>query len=395
MMIRKRMIKDCPVTANDVKRYYEIYGDSEGAVKGKKTRKRPDEVTTDNLVELPKHVLKQHKELTLCADLFFIDGFPYMTTISKGIMFTTVEMMENRKFDTLLDGLLRVIAFYKVKGFKINYIFSDNEFKAMKDALQDGGKVDLNCSAPNEHVQAVERNIKTIKERVRSLIHGMPYKRLPKNFKRELIITCITMLNAIPRRASISTEYSPREMVEGKALDFNKHCRVAPGDYCLVHEERLATNTMEPRALRAMAIGPDNNIQGSFRFLMLDTARVVTRRQWRKMTVTDEVIDKMHELAKDENERVEILYRGTFYTTADEDGTETDEDPSDSEDEDNVQSDAEDETRAPPNDRDDEVPRQADAEIVKQLDPVTEDVPANRIDIPAPDNHRMRRSRRI
>ena len=183
LMIRKRMIKDCPVTVNDVKRYYQIYGNSEGAVKGKTVRRRPEEVTTEHLVDIPKSVMKQHKEITLCADLFFIDGFPYLTTISKGIMFSTVEMMENRKFNTLLDGLLGVISFYKVKGFKVNYVFTDNEFKPMREALQDEGKTDLNCSAPNEHVQPVERNIKTIKERVRSLIHGMPYKRLPKNLQ--------------------------------------------------------------------------------------------------------------------------------------------------------------------------------------------------------------------
>ena len=43
MMIRNRLIDKCPITVNDVfKRYYEIYGNSEGAIKGKTKRKKPD-----------------------------------------------------------------------------------------------------------------------------------------------------------------------------------------------------------------------------------------------------------------------------------------------------------------------------------------------------------------
>jgi hypothetical protein len=41
MMIRNRLIDNCPITVNGVKRYYEIYGNSEGAIKGKTKRKKP------------------------------------------------------------------------------------------------------------------------------------------------------------------------------------------------------------------------------------------------------------------------------------------------------------------------------------------------------------------
>jgi hypothetical protein len=108
---------------NDVRRYFEIYGNNEGSVKGKATRKKPDEVTTENLVDIPSAVLKDHRIVSLCADLFYIEGLPYLTTISKGLMFTTAESLENRKYDTILDGILGVIAFYKLKGFNVKQIY--------------------------------------------------------------------------------------------------------------------------------------------------------------------------------------------------------------------------------------------------------------------------------
>ena len=81
-------------------------------------------------------------------------------------MFTTVEALQNRKYDKIIDALLAVITFYKVKGFIVKFVFSDNELKLMKETIHDVGNADLNLSAPNEHVPEVERNIKTIKEKV-------------------------------------------------------------------------------------------------------------------------------------------------------------------------------------------------------------------------------------
>jgi hypothetical protein len=166
---------------------------------------------------------------------------PYLTTIAKGIIFTTADTMENRKSDTMLDGILGIIAFYKLKGFDVKHIFSDNEFKPMKEDIQKEGKADLNPAATIEHVSHVERNINTIKGRVRSSIQDIPYvyEALPNNFKKELVLTSASMLHAIPRRAGISQGYSPRQLVTVKSLKFNKHCALAPGNSCLVHEERM------------------------------------------------------------------------------------------------------------------------------------------------------------
>ena len=60
---------------NDVKRYFEIYGNNQGSVKGKTTRKKPEEVTTENLVDVPSAVLRYYRVVSLCADLFYIKPF--------------------------------------------------------------------------------------------------------------------------------------------------------------------------------------------------------------------------------------------------------------------------------------------------------------------------------
>ena len=402
VMIRNRVIGNCPITENDVRRYFEIYGNSEGLIKGKATRKKPEHVTTESLVTIPEAIIKEYRTLTLYADLFFISGMPYFTTISEGIMFTTVEALQNRKYDTIIDALLAVITFYKVKGFIVKFVFSDNELKPMKEAIHDEGNADLNLSAPNEHVPEVERNIKTIKERVRCSINDMPYDKLPKNFKRELVTTCTSMLNAHPRSAGVSQIYSPREIVTGKRLDFKKHCLIAPGDYCLVHEERLTTNTMKPRASRAVAIGVSSNMQGAYQFLMLDTGSIVTRRSWDKLTVTDDVKARMHELAGDEDKHMEIEYHANYYNTADNDA-----DDEAVQDDDAQQVGPEVDATEVTNggaavaqddaaiEQDEAPPNQEDVELLNRLDPLGNDFGNADNFVPDEQGRRVRRSRRV
>ena len=71
-------------------------------------------MTTENLVKVPDVVTKQYRELTICADLFYINVLPFLTTISKNILFSTVVMLQNRYFDMLLDGILDLLVFNKV-----------------------------------------------------------------------------------------------------------------------------------------------------------------------------------------------------------------------------------------------------------------------------------------
>jgi hypothetical protein len=225
----------------------------------------------------------------------------------------------------------------------------------------------------------------------------MPYEKLPKNFKRELVTTCCSMLNALPRSAGVSQVYSPREIVTGKRLDFKKHCKIAPGDYCLVHEERLTTNTMQPRASRAVAIGISSNMQGAYQFLMLDTGSIVTRRSWDKLAVTDDVKLRMHELAGEEDKHLEFEYHANYYNTADADvveAAEQDEDAQQVAPEPEVEN-ATAATEDAAADQDDGPPNQEDADLINELDPLGNDFSNDDNFVPDNQGRRVRRSRRV
>ena len=54
----------------------------------------------------------------------------------------------------------------------------------------------MHCAPAQSHDPHAERNIRTIKERVRAIIHFLPYKQIPKTVKKYIVmeeqITLIT-----------------------------------------------------------------------------------------------------------------------------------------------------------------------------------------------------------
>ena len=94
-IISKNLILNCPVTASDVARAENFYGKDIHALKGKTTRTKPKPVVIDYMV-MPKNILENIKNITLSIDIMFVNKIPFVTTISRHIKFTTVEVIQKR-----------------------------------------------------------------------------------------------------------------------------------------------------------------------------------------------------------------------------------------------------------------------------------------------------------
>ena len=70
-----------------------------------------------------------------------------------------------------------MIRLYTDRGFNVVDVHADQVFTCMRDSLQ---PMHLNLVPADSHVGEVERSIRTIKKRVRSCAHGLPFRRLPK-----------------------------------------------------------------------------------------------------------------------------------------------------------------------------------------------------------------------
>ena len=72
------------------------------------------------------------------------------------------------------------------------------------------------------------------------------------------------------------------------------------GAYVQVHQMEKPTNNQEARTLGAIALHPYGNAQGSWYFMSLSTGKAIHRYQWTELPIPDEVIKRVHEIAKEE-----------------------------------------------------------------------------------------------
>ena len=74
--------------------------------------------------------------------------------------------------------------------------------------------VTCNFAAAWEHVEEIEREICVIKERGRSTITTLPFKKCPRRVLIKLVYFVVLWRNAIPAwETGISAIYSPREII--------------------------------------------------------------------------------------------------------------------------------------------------------------------------------------
>ena len=117
--------------------------------------------------------------ITLYLDTMFVNKMPFMVTISKNIKYQTADYVSDKKIPTYHKALDRVFGIYNNAGFSIAVISSDPEFQPVLDPIKGVLQFKTNYASANEHVPPIEHNNRTLKERVRSVFHALPYRAIP------------------------------------------------------------------------------------------------------------------------------------------------------------------------------------------------------------------------
>jgi hypothetical protein len=205
---------------------------------------------------------------------------------------------------------------YRSRGFKVNNFLCDGEFEPLRGSIHDmGGQI--NVTSNNEHVGDIERYIRTIKERARSAYHLTPFKKIPVIMVQHLIGGCVFWLNAFPSDQGVIHTVSPRTIMTGKTIDYNKHCRLVFGAYAQVHEEH--DNSMQARTTGAIALRPTGNEQGGFYFMSLTTGKALNRNHWHELPMPQDVIDRVHKLARHSYAMRDLVFQFNDSSPVDED----------------------------------------------------------------------------
>ena len=183
---------------------------------------------------------------------------------------------------------------YTQRGFKVNHALLDGEFVPLRTDLLNMGIV-ANFATRNEHVPEIERQHRVIKKRARACCYTLPFEVLPRLLLVEMINNCALWINMFPEKGGV-INVSPKTLMTGVKLDYNKHFRFPFGSYVQVHDEPSPTNSPTTRTIRAITLGPTGNLQGGFKFLNLWTGKKITIRNWTHLPMPIEVIKRVNEI---------------------------------------------------------------------------------------------------
>lgn len=239
--------------------------------------------------------MKRHRDVTVSLDVMFVCGIRFAVSISRSIKFGTIDVLPNRKAETLLASIKRFKSTYVRRGFILNRVAAENEFGTLEVPLAVEGMA-LNVVACGEHVPEVERHIRTIKERCRAIYTSVPYRKIPNAMIVEMLCCANFWLHAFPTEDGISAHISPRELVSGVCIDANKHCLIPFGQYAQVHQEQ--DNSMLTRTVGAIALRPTGNVQGGHFFLSLETGKRIVRNNGTEIPATQEGINRVQRMAE-------------------------------------------------------------------------------------------------
>ena len=111
-ILSNNMIRNCPVPPDDAKRALKIYGPDIATLKGKTVKKQNSAIPNYQASQIPTPIIAQYPNVRLFIDVFWVNGKPYLHTISEWIKFRTVAAIPNRSKRTLLVETHTIINFY-------------------------------------------------------------------------------------------------------------------------------------------------------------------------------------------------------------------------------------------------------------------------------------------
>ena len=189
------MLKTFPISVTYIKNAHVIFGPGIGSLRVKTVRKnRNSDVRLCGNPQTDK--IKDESNWINCWSNVCQQD-PVRDITWENVKFATIENVVDQKAATLLKSLRSIKSVYINKNIFIKKLYVDSEFEVLRDALQGEG-ITLNNTAADGQVPQIERQVKMVKERVRSTWNSLPYKKISDRMISCMVENAVFFLNALP-----------------------------------------------------------------------------------------------------------------------------------------------------------------------------------------------------
>jgi hypothetical protein len=183
------------------------------------------------------------------------------------------------------------------RGFEAKKVMVDphKSFQALQGSFPG---VEIDPTRAGDHLDKIDTKIRRLKELMRSVISGIPY-RLAKERIKDLVTYSVCRMNLRGTDMLVSNE-CPRVRFTGQRPEYATELGLAFGDYVEAYNPRAqlkSNDIISPRTEPCIALYPAANTNGSWVVFNLNTQSYVRRSQWKKCPMPVSVITIMNGLA--------------------------------------------------------------------------------------------------
>ena len=316
----------CNVTSKDLREARDAYGPCVRCLAAKMTQE-PSPPSSTPPPETIGH--------TLHADIVFVRGahnrkVPFLVTVESRTSYIVVAKMPSKTKEAVTTAIRNIVHKYASYQHTVRIIRSDREavFTAAESDINALG-VQLHRSSPDRHEKRCERTVRTIRERMRATLGGLPY-HLPGRLYANLLFHVCTSINLLPNVRTQSV--SPRELVTGEKTIADVSLTTPFGTVAMFRRPDRSHNTTADhldRSEMGIITGRDLNSRGSVQAFIISNDELVVRHTYTVIPITQDIISRLDTISESEN----LPQHDWTISEIDDHTTETESPPSDLESE--------------------------------------------------------------
>ena len=91
------------------------------------------------MVSIPNKLFDTQCDICLYIDIMYVNGMPFLTTISKNIKYHTAMWVADCTAPTITSLVESILKLYQWAGFQVMEVCADCEVKPVLQVLQDSG----------------------------------------------------------------------------------------------------------------------------------------------------------------------------------------------------------------------------------------------------------------
>ena len=133
-MVRDKILENCPVKLEHITNAKNVFGPNISGLWGNSVRTNPTREERE-YISIQRDFYDLHIFVTLTAHMMFVNGLPYLITLSRKIYFFTAKYIPTRTAEQLSSSLNKTVKLYARNEFVVNVVMMDMEFEKVSEKI--------------------------------------------------------------------------------------------------------------------------------------------------------------------------------------------------------------------------------------------------------------------